>query len=86
MRTTSSLSHEHENGVSEKTGEKIKPTEEKSSMGFISVRDFQLHAAVDDIAFQSVQADNLLIAAAVAEILLGNRPEGVAMRHGMDNA
>jgi hypothetical protein len=44
-----------------KTGKKIKPTEEKSSMGFISVRDFQLHAAVDDIAFQSVQADDLLI-------------------------
>lgn len=39
---------------------------------------------VDDIAFQPVQTDDLLIAAAVAEILLGDRPEGVAMRHGMD--
>lgn len=72
VRTTSSLSHEHENGVSEKTGEKIKPTEENSSMGFISVRDFQLHTAVDDIAFQPIQADDFLIAAAVAEILLSD--------------
>ena len=48
------------------------------------IRDFQLHAAVEDIAFQSVQTDDLLVAAAVAEIFLGNRPEGVAMRHGMD--
>ena len=29
VRTTSSLSHEHEDGISEKTGKKIKPTEEK---------------------------------------------------------
>jgi len=48
------------------------------------IRDFQLHAAVDDIAFQSVQADDLLIAAAVAEILLGDCPEGVAMHHSMN--
>ena len=53
-------------------------------MGFISVRNLQLHTAVDDIAFQPVQADDLLVAAAVAEILLGNRPEGVTMHHGMD--
>ena len=32
------------------------------------IRDFEFHAVVDDIAFQSVQADDLLIAAAVAEI------------------
>lgn len=69
VRTTSSLSHEHENGVSEKTGEKIKPTEEKSSMGFISVRDFQLHTAVDDIAFQSVQTDDLLVAVTVTSFI-----------------
>ena len=48
------------------------------------IRDLQLHTAVDDIAFQSVQTDNLLVAAAVAEILLSDCPEGVAMRHGMD--
>ena len=53
-------------------------------MGFISVRDIQLHAAVDDIAFQPIQADDFLIAAAVAKILLSDCPEGVAMRHGMD--
>ena len=48
------------------------------------IRDLQLHTAVDDIAFQPIQADDFLIAATVAEILLGNRPEGVAMCHGMD--
>lgn len=48
------------------------------------IRDLELHTAVDDIAFQSVQADDLLIAAAVAEILLGDCPEGVAMHHGVD--
>ena len=48
------------------------------------IRDFQLHAAVDDIAFQSVQTDDLLVAAAVAEVLLGDSPEGVAMHHGMN--
>ena len=48
------------------------------------IRDLQLHTAVDDIAFQPVQADDLLIAAAVAEILLSNRPEGVAMYHGVN--
>ena len=53
-------------------------------MGFISVRDFQLHAAVEDIAFQFVQTDNLLVAAAVAEVLLGDCPEGVPMYHCMD--
>lgn len=48
------------------------------------IRDLELHTAVDDIAFQSVQTDDLLVAAAVAEILLGNRPEGVTMHHGVD--
>ena len=48
------------------------------------IRDFQLYAAVDDIAFQSVQTDDLLVAAAVAEVLLGDSPEGVAMHHGMN--
>ena len=48
------------------------------------VRDLQFHATVDDITFQPVQTDNLLIAAAVAEILLGDCPEGVAMYHGMN--
>ena len=48
------------------------------------IRDLQLHAAVDDIAFQPIQADNFLIAAAVAEILLGDCPEGVTMHHGVD--
>ena len=53
-------------------------------MGFISVRDFQLHAAVDDIAFQPIQADDFLIAAAVAEILLCDCPEGISVRYGMN--
>ena len=48
------------------------------------IRDLQLHTAVDDIAFQPIQADDFLIAATVAEIFLGNRPEGVAMHHGVD--
>ena len=48
------------------------------------IRDLELHTAVDDIAFQSVQTDNLLVAAAVAEILLGDCPEGVTMHHGVD--
>ena len=48
------------------------------------IRDLQLHAAVDDIAFQPIQADDFLIAAAVAEILLGDCPEGVTMHHGVD--
>ena len=39
---------------------------------------------VDDIAFQSVQTDDFLVAAAVAEILLGDCPEGVTMHHGVD--
>ena len=34
--------------------------------------------------FQSVQTDDLLVAAAVAEVLLGDSPEGVAMHHGMN--
>jgi len=51
-------------------------------MGFISVRDFQLHTAVDDIAFQPVQTDDLLVAAAVAEILLCDCPEGISVRYG----
>ena len=46
--------------------------------------DFQLHAAVNDIAFQPVQADDFLVVAAVAEVLLGDSPEGVPMRHGMN--
>lgn len=43
------------------------------------IGNLQLHAAVDDIAFQPIQADDLLIAAAAAEILLGDCPEGIAM-------
>lgn len=48
------------------------------------VGDFQLHTAVDDIVFKSVQADDLLIAAAVAEILLCYCPEGISVRYGMN--
>ena len=48
------------------------------------IRDFEFHTAVDDIAFQPVQTDDFLIAVAVAEILLGDCPEGVAMHHGVD--
>ena len=48
------------------------------------IRDLQLHTAVDDIAFQPIQADDFLIAAAVAEILLGDCPEGVTMHHGVE--
>ena len=48
------------------------------------IRDLELHTAVDDIAFQPIQADDFLIAAAVAEILLGDCPEGVTMHHGVD--
>ena len=48
------------------------------------IRDLQLHAAVDDIAFQTVQDDDFLIAATGTEILLGDCPEGVTMHHGVD--
>ena len=48
------------------------------------IRDLELHTAVDDIAFQSVQTDDLLVAAAVAEILLGDCPEGISVRYGMN--
>ena len=48
------------------------------------IRNLQLHAAVDDIALQPVQTDDFLISAAVAEILLGDCPEGVTMHHGVD--
>ena len=48
------------------------------------IRDFQLHAAVNDIAFQPVQADDFLVVATVAEVLLGDSPEGIPMHHGMN--
>lgn len=48
------------------------------------IRDLELHAAVNDIALQPVQTDDFLVAAAVAEILLSDCPEGVAMHHSMD--
>ena len=44
-------------------------------MQWLLVRDFQLHAAVEDIALQSVQADDFLVAAAVAEAAAN---EGIA--------
>ena len=48
------------------------------------IRDLELHTAVEDIAFQPIQADDFLIAAAVAEILLGDCPEGISVRYGMN--
>ena len=48
------------------------------------IRDFQLHAAVEDIAFQTVERNDFLVAAAVAEVLLGDSPERIPMHHGMD--
>ena len=33
------------------------------------IRDFQLHAAVNDIVFQTVERNDLLVAAAIAEVL-----------------
>ena len=70
-------------------GKKITPSTEKIRRGRVMrfgllIRDFELHTAVDDIAFQPIQADDFLIAAAVAEILLGDCPEGVTMHHGVD--
>lgn len=65
---------------------KIKPIEEKNlfdGLWSLLIRDFQIHAAVEDIAFQSVQTDDFLVAAAVAEILLSDCPEGIPMRHGI---
>ena len=41
-------------------------------------------AAVDDVAGQSVQADDFLIPGTVTEVLRGNFPEGIAMNNGMD--
>lgn len=38
------------------------------------IRDLQLHTAVNDIAFKSVQTDNLLAAVTVTEILLCDCP------------
>ena len=48
------------------------------------IRDLEFHTAVDDIAFQSVQTGDLLVAAAVAEILLCDCPEGISVRYGMN--
>ena len=48
------------------------------------IRNLELHTAVDDIAFQPVQTDDLLVAAAVAEILLCDCPEGISVHYGMD--
>ena len=48
------------------------------------IRDLQLHAAVDNIAFKSVQGDNLLVATTVAEILLGDCPESISVCYGMN--
>lgn len=51
---------------------------------WLFIRDFQLHTAVDDIAFQSVQTDDLLVAVTVTEILLCDCPEGISVRYGMN--
>ncbi len=48
------------------------------------IRNFEFHTAVDDIAFKSVQGDDLLVAVAVTEILLCDCPEGISVRYGMN--
>lgn len=48
------------------------------------VRDLQLPAAVDDIGGQAVQYLDLRVAGAIAQILLGEIPEGVTLHNGMD--
>lgn len=70
-----------------KKSKKTSPSKRKCSPRWafgLLIRDFELYAAVDDIAFQPIQADDLLIAAAAAEILLCDCPEGVTMHHGVD--
>lgn len=52
-------------------------------MGLVSVRDLQFHSAVDDIRGQTVQLDDLGVAGAVAEKLLRDCPERIAMHDGM---
>ena len=51
---------------------------------WLFIRDLQLHAAVDDIAFQPVQRDDLFVAVTVAEIFFCDCPEGISVRYGMD--
>lgn len=46
-------------------------------MQWLLIRNLQLHATVYDIALQPVQTDDLLVAAAVAEVLLRDCPEGI---------
>ena len=47
------------------------------------IRDLELHTAVDDIVFKSVQGDDLLVAVTVTEILLCDCPESISVRYGM---
>lgn len=49
----------------------------------VLVRDLQLHAAVDDIGFQTVQLDDLRVAVSFAEVLHGNVPQGIPVNNGM---
>ena len=83
-----SLATGHEAAVwSLKRAKKLSPSKRNCSPRWafgLLIRNLQLHAAVDDIAFQPIQADDLLIAATVAEILLGNCPEGISVRYGMN--
>ena len=70
-----------------KKSKKISPSKRNCSPRWafgLLIRDFQLHAAVNDIAFKSVQGDDLLVAVTVTEILLGNRPEGISVHYGMN--
>ena len=48
------------------------------------VGNLQFHTAVDDIAGQSVQADDLLIPGTVTKVLGSDLPEGIAVGNGMD--
>ena len=49
---------------------------------WLPVENFQLHTAVNGVAFQAVQADDLFVAPTLAKILSGNSPEGIALFHG----
>lgn len=48
---------------------------------WLPVGNFQLHTAVNGVAFQAVQADDLFVAPTLAKILSGNSPEGIALFH-----
>lgn len=53
-------------------------------MGRGLVGNLQFLTAVDDVAGQSIQTDDLLKPGTITEILRGNLPKGIAVDNSMD--